>query len=204
MARACPDGTQRPRHVLGRHRPVVLAHGRTDAGRQACSPTGCSERRPAGRRAAGPGGAVRLARRHRPRPRLGQGRHARPAGQRTRRRWTPTPPTTRWRDAAPAAELVLAGDARVDFYRRRRRHHAPPPEPARAPQRHDLPGLRTRRVGAARDAPTTPSAAASSSTSTRSGVDRIVAGRHPGALPLHHRRRAAGDLRAARGCRSAT
>ena len=74
-----PDGAQRPGPVLRWHRAVVVTHGRPDAGGEAV------RRRAQGRRTAelhhaGPGRAVRLARRHRPGPRLGQGRGAGPAG----------------------------------------------------------------------------------------------------------------------------
>ena len=74
-----PDGAERVRPVLRRHRPVLVAHGRTDAGRQRVRRR-ARRGRPAGRRRARAGRAVRLARRHRSRPRLGQGGHPRPRG----------------------------------------------------------------------------------------------------------------------------
>ena len=52
--------------------------------------------------------------------------------------------------------------------------------------------------------PTTRSAAASSSTRRPTGADRVVARRHPGDVPVQHRRRAARASAPARACRSAT
>ena len=142
-----------------------------------------------GRRAArpdrgGPLRAVRLARRHRPRARHGQGGRAGPG-----RRAAPTS-STRCAAGADveavrtARRLPLAGDARDRLLRRRRRRPAPAQAPRLPPQRHGLHRRRRRRH--------------------RDRAPRVLLGRrrlrarrgrgrppgpgrrpHPGALPVH-------------------
>ena len=130
-------------------------------------------------RRPGAGRAVRVARRHRPRPRLGQGRRAsasrarRPETTDPRARGPPPGRGARHRSPAPRRH------ARDPLRRRRRRRPAPPHQPALPRQRDAVHGVRLGRAHrgrgtAAPAASTTPSAAGFVLDQDEVGRDSIV------------------------------
>ncbi len=135
------------RPVLDRHRPVQLPHGRPDARGRPVRPA-AAQRGAAGVGRIGPCRAVRLARRHRPRPRHAQGGPARPGGRFAShgRRGEGRRPGGRDQDRRPAES---AGRARDRVLLRRRHGPAPPQGPAVPRERHDPVGVRRLGRGAA-------------------------------------------------------